>query len=73
MLLSTGIWKKPKRSSTPMTEVDDLFEEIKAELIGMIHQDADCGAQAVDFLMISKYFERIVTTRSTSPNGWCSP
>ena len=40
-------------------EVDDLFEEIKAELIGMIHQDADCGAQAVDFLMISKYFERI--------------
>ena len=40
-------------------EVDDLFEEIKAELIGMIHQDADCGAQAVDFLMVSKYLERI--------------
>lgn len=40
-------------------EVDNLFDEIKNELVGMIHRDPNCGAQAVDFLMISKYFERI--------------
>ena len=39
--------------------VDDLFVEIKEELIGLIHQNPDNGHQALDLLMIAKYFERI--------------
>ena len=39
--------------------VDELFEEIKRELIHMIAGDPGCGEQALDFLMIAKYLERI--------------
>lgn len=39
--------------------VDDLFVEIKGELINLIHQNPDNGHQALDLLMIGKYFERI--------------
>lgn len=39
--------------------VDDLFDIIKNELIEMIHRDKDNGEQAIDLLMIAKYFERI--------------
>lgn len=39
--------------------VDQLFEEIKRELIKMIAADPGCGEQALDFLMIAKYLERI--------------
>ena len=39
--------------------VDELFAEIKDELIDLIHQDTNNGAQAADFLMIAKYLERI--------------
>ena len=39
--------------------VDELFEEIKRELIHMIAGDPSCGEQALDFLMIAKYLERI--------------
>ena len=39
--------------------VDRLFEEIKRELIHMIAGDPNCGEQALDFLMIAKYLERI--------------
>lgn len=39
--------------------VDNLFIEVKNELIGLIHKDAGNGAQATDLLMIAKYFERI--------------
>lgn len=39
--------------------VDDLFNIIKNELIDLIRSDAANGEQAVDFLMIAKYFERI--------------
>ena len=71
--MSTGIGGKAQQVIDTDDEVDHLFEEIKAELIGMIHQDADCGAQAVDFLMISSIWSGLATTRSTLPNGWCSP
>ena len=40
-------------------EVDGLFDMIKRELIELIHQNSDMGAQALDLLMIAKYFERI--------------
>ncbi len=39
--------------------VDRLFEETKRELIRMIAGDPTCGEQALDFLMIAKYLERI--------------
>ena len=39
--------------------VDDLFLTVKNDLIALIHQDANTGGQAMDLLMIAKYFERI--------------
>ncbi len=39
--------------------VDELFNEVKKELIEMIHKNKDLGEQAADLLMIAKYFERI--------------
>ena len=39
--------------------IDDLFSEIRGELVEMISKDPGCGAQAVDFLLIAKYLERI--------------
>ena len=39
--------------------VDSLFDEVKAEVIEMIHQGKEIGEQATDLLMVAKYFERI--------------
>ena len=39
--------------------VDELFEKVKKELIALIRDHADEGEQAVDLLMVTKYFERI--------------
>jgi phosphate transport system protein len=39
--------------------VDDLFSHVKNDLIDLIRADAAYGEQAVDLLMIAKYFERI--------------
>ena len=39
--------------------VDELFAEVKKELIELIHRDKNNGEQAADLLMIAKYFERI--------------
>ena len=39
--------------------VDDLFVQVKTELIDLIHQNEDNGEQAADLLMAAKYFERI--------------
>lgn len=39
--------------------IDNLFLAIREELIEMIAKDSKCGEQAVDFLMIAKYLERI--------------
>ncbi len=39
--------------------IDDLFNVIKTELIALIREDAANGSQAMDLLMIAKYFERI--------------
>jgi len=40
-------------------EVDDLFSTVKNELIELIHEDAKNGEQAINLMMIAKYFERI--------------
>ncbi len=39
--------------------VDDLFLTVKNDLIALIHGNAETGGQALDLLMIAKYFERI--------------
>jgi phosphate transport system protein len=39
--------------------VDDLFVEVRDELVQMINEDPGNGEQAIDFIMIAKYFERI--------------
>ena len=39
--------------------VDQLFSAVRQELIDLIRQDPANGSQALDFLMIAKYFERI--------------
>ena len=39
--------------------IDALFDVVKAELIALIRSDAENGEQAIDLLMIAKYFERI--------------
>lgn len=40
-------------------EIDHLFTVVKNELIEQIHHDAETGEQAMDLLMIAKYYERI--------------
>jgi len=39
--------------------VDNLFDKVKFDLIELIRKDSANGEQAVDLLMIAKYFERI--------------
>lgn len=39
--------------------IDELFGIVKNELIQLIHNNAENGEQAIDLLMIAKYFERI--------------
>ena len=39
--------------------IDELFDVVKNELIGHIRSDASAGSQAIDLLMIAKYYERI--------------
>lgn len=39
--------------------VDDLFMIVRNDLIELIRQDAENGEQAIDLIMIAKYFERI--------------
>ena len=39
--------------------VDDLFDVVKKDVIELIQKDHANGEQAIDFIMIAKYFERI--------------
>jgi phosphate transport system protein len=40
-------------------KVDDLFVSVKDELIALINSNPENGDQAIDLIMIAKYFERI--------------
>ncbi len=40
-------------------QVDELFAQSKRELIHVIRNSQDSGEQAIDYLMIAKYFEKI--------------
>ena len=39
--------------------IDTLFVTVKDELIDLIRNDAAAGSQAIDLMMIAKYYERI--------------
>ena len=39
--------------------VDNLFETVKKDLIELIKENPDNGNQAIDLVMVAKYFERI--------------
>ena len=39
--------------------VDELFEAEKNALVGLINKNVDNGEQALDLVMIARYFERI--------------
>ena len=39
--------------------VDELFVDVRKELIEMLAKDSSMGSEALDLLMIAKYFERI--------------
>ena len=39
--------------------IDGLFEDIKKELVDIIHNDKELGLQAIDAMLIAKYLERI--------------
>ncbi|MFY9613221.1 MAG: phosphate signaling complex protein PhoU [Tissierellaceae bacterium] len=39
--------------------VDDLFDVVKDDLISLINKDIKYGEQAINFIMIAKYLERI--------------
>lgn len=41
-------------------QVDELFAQSKHELIQIIRNSQDSGEQAIDYLMIAKYFEKSV-------------
>jgi phosphate transport system protein len=40
-------------------QVDDLFDIIKNELVDIVSGNTEHKEQAIDLLMIAKYFERI--------------
>ena len=39
--------------------VDDLFDEVKRQLIALIAADSAFGEMGLDLLMVAKYLERI--------------
>ncbi|MEM1484660.1 phosphate signaling complex protein PhoU [Oscillospiraceae bacterium PP1C4] len=39
--------------------VDDLFVQVKDDLIELIRKEPENGEQAIDLIMVAKYFERI--------------
>ena len=51
--------EKAKKVIASDDVVDDLFDRNKNDIIEMIHKDPAQGEQAVDLLMVAKYFERI--------------
>jgi len=51
--------KLAKKVITKDDEVDELFLLVKTELIELINEDASNGDQALDLMMVTKYYERI--------------
>lgn len=55
--------RKDKELAVSVCESDDvvdgLFNQVKDDIVGMIREDAALSEQAIDLLMVAKYFERI--------------
>ena len=51
--------EKAKQVIKQADVVDGLFQTVKNDLIGLIHENPQNGEQAADLLMVAKYFERI--------------
>ena len=45
--------------SLPVALVDELFNQVKSELITAIAEESDQGEICIDMVMVAKYFERI--------------
>lgn len=64
---------KDLKTITEVVELDDvvdnLFEEVKGELAGIISNDSSKAADAIDLLMIAKYFEKI-SDHAVNVSGW---
>ena len=54
-----GLKLRRKRLHFNKRAVDELFAQVKSDLIAWIRQDVDNGELALDLLMVAKYFERI--------------
>lgn len=50
-------------------EVDNLFETVKQEIIAILTHSPESADQAVDFMMIAKYLERI-GDHAVNISGW---
>ena len=51
--------EKARRVIEQDDQVDELFNQVKKELIGLIAADADSGELWLDLIMVAKYLERI--------------
>ncbi len=55
--------RKDKELAVSVCESDDvvdgLFNRVKDDIVGMIRENAALSEQAIDLLMVAKYFERI--------------
>ena len=56
---AAGFGKWPRVIRADDVVDDCLFSAVREELTGLIREDSANGSQALDFLMIAKYFERI--------------
>lgn len=55
-------------------EVDNLFNQVKTDVIQLLRVSRDQADQGIDLLMVAKYLERIgVNARSTCASGLSSP
>ncbi len=53
-------------------KMDELFDQVKEDIIQMIKESNDKGDLTINFLMIAKYFERIGIMLLISVNGLSS-
>ena len=51
--------KSAQLQITADDRVDELFEQVKQELIALIAADASNGEQGLELMMVAKYLERI--------------
>ena len=54
-------------------QVDDLFNQVKKELIGLIAADADSGELWLDLIMVASIWSGSAITPPTWRSGWSTP